>query len=75
MGRPNLKNEVAPDQIALEKQFKVTVFPTIMVLRPFKTGQDGKGNSHYDFHETARCAVGRHGDCTNLIVSAVRYGQ
>ena len=72
---PNLKDQVAPDQIALEKQYNVTKFPTIMILRALKSDGGASGNGNYTFRETARCLVVLPGQCAKLITMAVKAGQ
>src|SRR3569833_658899 len=46
---PNIKDQVTPDQIALEKQYNVTIFPTIMNQQPNKTEGHGGGTGNYVF--------------------------
>jgi hypothetical protein len=71
----NLKDQVTPDQIALEKKFQVTHFPTLVLMRPIKTGTTPKGDQ-YTFRESVRCVVGPiQGQCAKLIVMAVERGQ
>ena len=71
----NLENQVTPDQIALEKQFNVTQFPTIVLMRPVKTGSDGKGGDNYTFRESTRCVVSKPGVCAAAIIAAVKSGK
>ena len=71
---PNLKDQVTPDQIALEKQYKVTQFPTIMILRALKADGGGGGNGNYTFRETARCLAVQPVE-NKLITTAVKLGQ
>ena len=71
----NLKDQTTPDQIALEKKFQVTRFPTLLLMRPVKTGTKPDGD-HYTFRESARCVVGPiQGQCAKLIIMALNAGQ
>jgi hypothetical protein len=71
----DLDNKVAPDQIALERQFNVTQFPTLVLLRPVKTGTDAAGD-HYSFRESTRCVENdAPGSCAQNIILAVETGQ
>ena len=69
----DLQDKVTPDQIALEHQYNVTKFPTLIVLRAVKTGTDSKGD-HYSFREVARC-VENGEPCGQDIVLAVETGM
>jgi hypothetical protein len=72
---PNLKDQVTPDQIALEKKYRVTQFPTLLLLRAVKTGTSPKGDQ-YTFRESARCVAGPiQGQCAKLIAMAVKMEQ
>lgn len=71
----DLQDKTTPDQIALEKQFNVTQFPTILLLRAVMTKKDSESGGFYDFRESARCPVTTPGACAALIMAAIRNGQ
>jgi hypothetical protein len=71
----NLENQVTPDQIALEKQYRVSKFPTLLLLRAVKTGASGPSGDHYEFRESFRCVVSQPGACASAIITAVETGE
>ena len=71
----DMNDEVTPDQIAIEKQYHVTTFPTLLLLEPMKSATSSNGSDQYTFKERVRCDSRPMEECSKILGNAIRAGS